>query len=445
MPRAGSSGSMTTRFEPRPHYLAATVLVLLLAQAGARAESSDLLASRLARCVADLNSDEFSVRQRAMRELENAGVEAMPLVAATAKSNDKEIRSRAIGILLAQACSKNAEQRSAARAALAELSESTNGKAADAAQAALKIARDGAAALASAELTRLGAMVERKSSPGENAGLPHYSVMVPQAWTGGDNGLALVSELGDVPFLTMESAPLSDACLIHVAKLTGLTRLYVGSTRITGTGSSLARLAPLTQLQFLSLRQLPIDDARLARLPSFEHLHYLGLDGTQVGDRGLCELARYPRLQMLWLDRTRVSDAGLVHLQALPELYTLFLAGTKVGGPGLAELRHLPRLSYLSLKGNKLEQGSLKLLGQLEQLETLGLDETNVSDDQLADLAGHSRLRKLYLTKTEITDAGLEHLQSLRNLDTLYISETQVSSDGIDGLRKALPNCDVRR
>jgi len=147
MPPAGPSGSMTTRLEPRPHYLAAAGLVLLLAPAGARAESSDLVASRLARCVADLNSDEFSVRQRAMRELENAGVEAVPLVAAEVKSNDKEVRSRAIGILLAQACSKNAEQRSAARVTLEELSQSLNDKAAGAAQAALKTARDGAAAV----------------------------------------------------------------------------------------------------------------------------------------------------------------------------------------------------------------------------------------------------------------------------------------------------------
>ena len=434
---------MTTRFEPRPYRLAAAGLVLLLAPAGALIQAVEPTPSRLARWVDDLKSDEFAVRQRAMQALDSAGAEAVPLVAAAVKSNDKEVRSRAIGLLLGQACSREGERRRAARTALEELSQSLNDQAAEAALAALKMARDGAAALATAELTRLGAMVERSGTPGENAGLPHYNVMVRQAWTGGDNGLALVPELGDVPFLTMENAPISDACLIHVAKLTGLTRLYVGSTHITG--SSLARLAPLTRLQYLSLRQLPIDDAKLARLPPFEHLHYLGLDGTQVSDRGLRELTRYPQLQMLWLDRTRVSDAGLVHLQALPELYTLFLAGTKVGGSGLAELRHLPRLSYLSLKGNKLEQGSLKLLGQLEQLETLGLDETNVTDDQLGDLAGLSRLRKLYLTKTDITDAGLEHLQSLRNLDTLYIGETQVSSEGIDGLRKALPNCEVRR
>ena len=437
-----SGWSMTNRRGPAALCLVAWGAVWLFIAPGVSAQAQPAEDS-LARSIVDLKSDEFQLRQRATKELEIAGPAAVPLLAEAVKSSDKEVRARAIGILLAQASSKEPQRRDTARAALVELSSSANRTVSQAAWAALISARDGGAAVAAAELTRLGAMVEKASVPGDNTGPPHYNVMIRQAWTGGDKGLALISELGNVPFLTMENAPLHDNCLVHVAKLTGLTRLYIGSTKITGSG--LAMLAPLVKLQQLSLRELPIDDAKLARLPSFENLRYLGLDGTQVTDRGLKELARFPQLQMLWLNQTRVSDAGLVHLKALPELYTLFLAGTKVSGPGLAELRNLPRLNYLSLKGNKLDQGSVRLLGQLEQLETLGLDETNVTDDQLAALTGLTRLRRLYLTKTDITDAGLEYLKDLPQLETVYVGETQVSAEGIDKLRKVRPSYDVRR
>jgi len=133
-----------------------------------------------------------------------------------------------------------------------------------------------------------------------------------------------------------------------------LSKLYLGSSRITGNG--LPQLAPLQSLQYLSLKQLPIDDAKLATLPDFPLLQYLGLDGTRLGDEGLKTLARYPQLQVIWLDNTPITDAGLVNLLPLAKLQTLYLPGTQTGGQGLAELRALPRHRVAGRRGAALER-----------------------------------------------------------------------------------------
>jgi hypothetical protein len=393
------------------------------------------------RLIAELGSDDFMVRQRATAELEQAGATAIPQITAAASAQDAEVRRRALGILLLQALSPQSDLRGASREALRELEKSSTPRIAGIARGTLERVHEVTASVAAAELNHLGASVMPVPS-GEPL---TFNVQIRQTWAGGDERLSLLNELGEVPWLSMENSPVTDAALVHVAKLsrgtTGLTKLYLGSSAITG--SNLAVLAPLTRLQYLSLKQLPLDDAKLAALPEFPELQYLGLDGTKIGDEGLKAVARYVQLQVLWLDHTPVTDAGLAHLKPLASLRTLYLPGTNTAGPGLAELRNLSNLNSLSLKGSKLSPASLKYVAQLEQLESLGLDQTNVTDDQLADLTGLSRLRILWLSSTSISDVGLEHLKSLRGLQILHLSDTQVSNEGVAELRRSLPNCQV--
>jgi len=392
------------------------------------------------RWIEELGSGKFAVRQRATMELKSAEVEAIPLIAAAAVPADAEVRSRTIEILLAQALSPRPELREAARKAIAELERADDSRRKPIAHAAFKRLHEALATAADAELTRLGATI----TPMIGGPPQTYSVQLGQNWAGGNERLSLLPDLGDVWWLSMESAPVSDTALTQVARLTGknqpLKRIFLGNTGITGSG--LPHLAPLNRLVYLSLKQLPIDNGRLATLPDFPELQFLGLDGTRVSDDGLKTVARYPRLQVLWLDDTAVTDAGLVHLKPLKILRTLSLPGTHAAGTGLAELRHLP-LTTISLKGAKLNADSLKHVAQLEQLETLILDQTNVTDDQLADLIGMERLRNLGLCSTGVTDVGLEHLKSVRSLQALYLSETQVSSEGPAELRRTLPKCEV--
>ncbi len=389
--------------------------------------------------VGELGSSDFTVRQQATQQLQAAGPEAIPLLADSLRTGDREVRSRALDILLSHALSLRSERREPALAALRNVAGGDDSHAGEAAQAALDRIRDVTVSLAASELARLGATVQQV----ENSEPPQFNVQVRQGWRGSDERLSLLCDLGGVPWLSLENAPVGDAALAHVARLRPLTKLYLGGSQITG--ERLAELAPLDNLQHLSLKGLPIHDARLAKLPNLKYLWYLGLDGTHVTDAGLKELARYPGLRTLWLDKTLVTDAGLVHLRPLINLRTLFLPETATAGPGLAELRHLPSLTYLSLKGTKQTTESLKLVGGLSQLESLGLDNTNITDEQLAELAGLNRLRILWLSNTGVSDAGIGSLKKLQSLQVLYLTATQVSAEGLEELRRALPTCHVAR
>jgi hypothetical protein len=62
-------------------------------------------------------------------------------------------------------------------------------------------------------------------------------------------------------------------------------------------------------------------------------------------------------------------------------------------------------------------------------------------------LASLENLRELDLSEnSEITDAGLMHLAALKHLKTVDVwCCHKVSDEGIAALRKALPECEIRR
>jgi hypothetical protein len=395
------------------------------------------------RLVADLKSPDFARRQEAMLALERLGVAAIDELARAATADDAEVRGRATSVIMSKGLSAQNESRQAVRRALNDLSQSSDHDVRSRAKATLALVQETAATAAAGELTRFSAVL--MPAPGAVTGA--YNVQIGANWSGRSEHLSLLAELVDVPWLSLESAPVGDDALPHIARLGerggGPTKLFLGNSRLSGT--RLATLAPLGRMQYLSLRQLPVTDAQLASLPEFPDLQYLGLDGTRITAAGLAALGTYRQLQVLWLDNTQVSDAGLVHLQPLSNLRTLYLPGTQCSGPGLAALAKLPGLTSLSLKGVKLAADSLKYVAQIEQLESLGLDMTNVTDEQLGDLAPLSKLRILWLSGTQIGDEGLTPLRSMASLQVLHLSDTQVTEDGASELQRSLPNCQVTR
>ena len=68
-----------------------------------------------------------------------------------------------------------------------------------------------------------------------------------------------------------------------------------------------------------------------------------------------------------------------------------------------------------------------------------------VDDVFLKRLMALTGLRSLRLSGTQVTDEGLKHLEGLTKLEHLELDGTEVTDEGIEELRKALPNCDIRR
>jgi internalin A len=183
----------------------------------------------------------------------------------------------------------------------------------------------------------------------------------------------------------------------------------------------------------------------LAKLP--EPQVPFGLDFTELPltDRWLVDLRGLKNLQALNLAGKQVTDAGLKELAALKNLQTLDLGCTSITDAGLKELAALKSLQQLSLRTTDITDAGLKELAGLKNLQWLNLWCTKITDAGLTELAALKNLRTLQLTGTKITDAGLKELAGLKSLQVLFLIGTKVTDAGVGELRKALPNCYIRR
>ena len=391
------------------------------------------------RLVEQLGSDQFSERTTATRTLQRMGREAVPHLIEGLRRGDVETRHRCLFVLGELAGSDDVDDADAVFAALQALATDSDAALRSLVEQALADIRVERGEAALEQLRRLGATVNLQNF-GAGDGV---DVRIGAQWQGGERRITLLSRIEHLRALSIEDNRLGDAVLEHVAELSDLEWLYLGSSRITGKG--LARLHTLSRLGHLSLRNPALTDDDFAQLPPLPELQSLGLDGTRLTNAGLKHLADYSEVRTLWLDRTQISSSGLRELIALPNLAVLYLSEAKVSGDGIAELHKLPQLRFASFKGCQLTPEDLERLSGLQNLDTLGLDHTNVGDEHLAKLNDLPKLRTLWLSKCPVTDAAVEHLQKFSTLHTLYLHGSEVSEHGAKALKKALPNCQVLR
>src|SRR5262249_20569195 len=83
----------------------------------------------------------------------------------------------------------------------------------------------------------------------------------------------------------------------------------------------------------------------------------------------------------------------------------------------------------------------------LPQLRRLGLCGANVTDQGLRRLGAMRGLKGLEVFKCpDVTDQGLLRLEALSQLQSLDLRGCpKVTDQGVERLRKALPNCAIRR
>ena len=171
-----------------------------------------------------------------------------------------------------------------------------------------------------------------------------------------------------------------DACLeLLTSRCPKLVQIDLSRAKIT----SLAPLAGLTQLRYLSFNSTGVSD--LAPLAGLTQLQKLYLGNTGVSD--LAPLAGLTQLQFLYFDSTGVSD--LAPLAGLTQLQSLYFSSTGVSD--LAPLAGLTQLQYLSF--NSTGVSDLAPLAGLTSLLWLALNNIHVSD--LAPLSGLKGLKYL--------------------------------------------------
>jgi hypothetical protein len=213
------------------------------------------------------------------------------------------------------------------------------------------------------------------------------------------------------------------------------------------TDAGLANLKSLTNLQILDLGHTSVGDAGLAHLKTLTGLRWLSLVWTSVSDTGLANLERLPELSFLYLGRTKIGDAGLKHLETQANrahFIHLDVSDTRVTDAGLVHLKPMTALTYLWLSNTPVTDTGLAQLEGLTSLQLFHLNGTKVGDAGLVHLKPMTALTELGLGATQVSNTGLATLRTLTNLTNLDLSDTKVTAAGIDGLRKALPKCEVR-
>jgi hypothetical protein len=121
----------------------------------------------------------------------------------------------------------------------------------------------------------------------------------------------------------------------------------------------------------------------------------------------------------------------------------LRLPHTQVDDEGVRVIAQLPAIQDLDLENTTVTGVTF---GSMTKLEALNLERTKLTDNGLDIVAQLPSLKKLSIAYTSISDAGLKSLHAARGLKELNLTGTGgLSNDEIQLVRKALPDCDIRR
>lgn len=158
---------------------------------------------KLLQLVADLNSDDFSVRRSATRSLKQSGREAIPQLARAAAQGNLEVTTRTIDILESLYTSRQERTSTDSELALEQLAVSENRSAAHRAEAVLNMyyyeIREPRLI---AKIEKLGGVVKFNNSflvddprnPGKMR-KPLDNITLARQWTGGDAGAKYLKQL----------------------------------------------------------------------------------------------------------------------------------------------------------------------------------------------------------------------------------------------------------
>jgi Leucine Rich repeat len=143
---------------------------------------------------------------------------------------------------------------------------------------------------------------------------------------------------------------ITDADLDHLHRLHRVVSLNLAeSDSITNKGlTALRGLDFLTELDLdrlnryryfrIGMRSAPLTDACLVHLRALPRVERLSLAGNLINDQGLSQIVGMTSLKTLDLSATEVGDAALTYLERMKSLKTVNLGATRVTKAGIAQL-----------------------------------------------------------------------------------------------------------
>jgi Leucine-rich repeat (LRR) protein len=156
----------------------------------------------------------------------------------------------------------------------------------------------------------------------------------------GVGGSVRADAQGNIVSVDLSDTPVRDNMLAAIAVFPHVQTINCTNAHHI-TGSGLAALRGLNNLETLYLVDTQVDDAGLRHVRHLTSLKTLQLGHTQITDAGMPALDSLEQLQTLSIANTAVSDKGLVQLRDLRHLSTLILRDTKTTRSGVQELRRM--------------------------------------------------------------------------------------------------------
>jgi hypothetical protein len=210
----------------------------------------------------------------------------------------------------------------------------------------------------------------------------------------------------------------TDADFRQLGQLTRLKSLSVG---LGLTDQAVALLSGLAELERFSSNGMQVSDEGLKPLAKLKKLHSLAFfhPGKTFSGSGLACLAELPNLEHLTVAGSfAFKDEGMAavgKLTRLKEFRTWHAGQTDEGVKSLKSLKNLKSLHLgqrLALKPPACPSDeTLAVLAELKSLEALQLDETRLTLAALAQLKQLPGLKKLTLGGIEIPEADVERLR----------------------------------
>jgi len=201
-----------------------------------------------------------------------------------------------------------------------------------------------------------------------------------------DATLAPLAKLWKLRSVDLSVSKIGDDGLVYIEKAP-LEILILAETQITDAG--MVHVAKMKQLQSLDLYDTKIGDAGLAQLSGLTSIQVLKIGGTQVTSAGLGYLLPLKLLKELDVNdlKDNLTDKGLATISKFSNLSQLNIANDRATATGIGDLANLPKLGNLSLARNKLSAAELHALAKLKHLEVLDLEATGVTIQDLDTLA----------------------------------------------------------
>lgn len=154
----------------------------------------------------------------------------------------------------------------------------------------------------------------------------------------------------EVTTIFLDESKVTDATLMNLSRFTELNNLYVGHTKVTGSGLERITGLPIKKLNMEGCGLSEIAFKAIAKMSSLEDLY---LYRAKTKGEWLKHISTLPNLKKLNLTEADFDDGAAKYLTTMPELEELGLNYTALGNAGFLELVKMPTLRELYIQGTK--------------------------------------------------------------------------------------------